>query len=544
MHSIIYDPDQHYYDAAAADRVTKFVETYCRHVKGKYGGQRIILEQWQRDFIGCIFGWKNKADGTRKHRTVYLELPRKNAKSTIGAALALYLLLKDGEIGAEVYSCAADREQAGIVHSIAKAMVEMEPALAKRCMVYKNAITHGYATYKALSAEAYTKHGLNASGIIFDELHAQPNRELYDVMTTSTGSREQPLTICITTAGFDKTSICYELHEYAEKVNSGVLTDHAFLGIIYAAPQEAAQSGDWQKPEIWAQANPGLGSIVTLAYIQGKVNQALNQPSFLNTFLRLHLNIWTASETRWIADEAWIMENPQPFETKGRVCYAGLDLASTRDIAALALVWPWEESKGLGIDVKMIFFCPEDTIRERTKNENMQYEAWVSQGHLIATPGNVTDYDLIKQVIKEQHEAAPITQLFYDMWNSSQLLGQLADEGLNVKPISQGIASISPGAKMLERMALSKAINHQNHPVLRWMNSNVMLRTDQNENIKPDKKKSTEKIDGMIAIIMAVVGWLKITLETDSQQSAYNQHGLRVLGEPGWNADEAPEESQ
>ena len=174
----------------------------------------------------------------------------------------------------------------------------------------------------------------------------------------------------------------------------------------------------------------------------------------------------------------------------------------------------------------------------------MQYQAWVDQGYLIATPGNVTDYDYIKQVIKEQHELAPITQLFYDMWNSSQLLGQLADEGLNVKPVSQGIASISPGAKMLERMALSKAINHQNNPVLRWMNSNVMLRTDQNENIKPDKKKSTEKIDGMIAIIMAVVGWLKNSLENEADQSPYNKRGLRVLGEDGWNANEAPEEPQ
>lgn len=539
---VIYNEELHYYDADAAERVVKFIQGFCRHVKGKHGGQKILLEEWQKQFVRNIFGWKNIQDGTRKHRTVYMELPRKNAKSTIGATLALYLLLKDGELGAEVYSCAADREQAGIVHNIAKAMVETEQALSKRCMVYKNAITHGYCTYKAVSAEAYTKHGLNASAIIFDELHAQPNRELWDVMTTSTGSREQPLTIAITTAGYDKTSICYELRDYAQKVNSGVVVDYTFMGVIYAAPQEAANDGGWQNPEVWALANPGLGTIVSKAYLEGKVNQAKHQPSFLNTFLRLHLNIWTGSETRWIPDEAWKLEAPQEFEKKNRVCYAALDLASTRDIAALALIWPWEETKGEGVDVKMFFFCPEDTIRERTKNENMQYEAWVNEGWLIATPGNVTDYEAIKSILFSLHTENPITQLFYDQWNSSHLLGQLAEEGMNVKPISQMAGVISPGAKLLERLALTGAVNHGNNPILRWMNSNVMLKTDHNGNIKPDKAKSTEKIDGIVALVMCMVGWLQLSIQEDKVKSIYNKRGLRVLGVEGWDEYETPDE--
>ena len=293
----------YYFDEKSADRAVQFIEKYITHCKGELAGQPFILEDWQKEkIIEPLFGWKRK-DGTRKFRTCYIEIPRKNGKSTLCAGLALYMLYADGELGAEVISAAADRQQAGIVFDIAKNQVLNNKELSKRGKVFRNSITleKKNSYYKAISADANTKHGFNCSAIIFDELHAQQNRELFDVLTTSTGARKQPLTICITTAGYDKESICYEVHDYAKKVISGSIKDESFLGVIFSADKE----DDWIKEATWIKANPAYGSIIKKDYFLQQFNKAKQIASYENTFKRLHLNIWTANESKWINQEVW-----------------------------------------------------------------------------------------------------------------------------------------------------------------------------------------------------------------------------------------------
>ncbi|HOX23422.1 MAG TPA: terminase large subunit, partial [Elusimicrobiales bacterium] len=290
------------FDAKAARKAERFFELYLTHVKGEWAGMPFKLERWQREIVRTLFGWK-RPDGTRRYRTCYIEIPRKNGKSSLCAGLALYLLMADREPSAEVYSAAADREQASIIFDIAKSMVSVSNELNLRLKVFRKAIAYNKAmsSYKVLSADAYTKHGLNAHGIIFDELHAQPNRELWDVLATSTGARTQPLTVAITTAGFDRSSICWELHEYARRIKEGVIEDDSFLPVIYAADE----GDDWRDPKTWRKANPNIGVSISEDYLKRECAKAENIPAYENTFRRLHLNQWTQQESRWLPMSAW-----------------------------------------------------------------------------------------------------------------------------------------------------------------------------------------------------------------------------------------------
>lgn len=296
--------DEFYFDEAAAQRACDFFRLKCRHSIGPFAGKPFVLEKWQSDqLVRPIFGWKRKGDGARKIRTVYLEVPRKNGKSTLAAGLANYLLFADKELGAQVYSAAADTDQASICFTEARRMVEADAQLFALAKIFKKAITvpETNSVYKVLSADAFTKHGLNAHGIIFDELHAQPNRDLWDVLVTSTGSRRQPLTIAITTAGYDRNSICWELHDYAIKVRDGIVEDTSFLPLIFAADED----DDWKSPETWKKANPNLGVSVSLDYFERECKKAQNVPAYENTFKRLHLNIWTEQDVRWMPMDLW-----------------------------------------------------------------------------------------------------------------------------------------------------------------------------------------------------------------------------------------------
>jgi len=282
-------PD-YWFDKQAADDAVWFFENCLTHIKGKWAGQPLLLAPWQGQFIRDLFGWKRK-DGTRKYRTAYVEVPRKNGKSTLCAGIALLLLFADNEPGAEIYSAAADRQQAGIVFSVAKEMLARSADLAGMANAYQSsiAVPATASSYRAISADAFTKHGLNSHGVIFDELHAQKNRELWDVLTTSTGSREQPLVVAITTAGHDKHSICWEQHDYAVKVRDGVIDDPAFLPVIFAADEEA----DWTDEKVWQQANPNLDISLSRDYLRAECKRAQEVPAYENTFRRLHLNQWT-----------------------------------------------------------------------------------------------------------------------------------------------------------------------------------------------------------------------------------------------------------
>ena len=493
-----------WFDEAAADRAVQFFERCLTHVKGELAGQPLKLDPWEKErIIRPLFGWKRK-DGTRRYRKLYVEIPRKNGKSTLCAGIALYLLHADREPGAEVYSAAADREQAAIVFDVAKQMVLQSEPLRQRSEVYRRSmvVLESASSYRVLSADAFTKHGLNASGIVVDEVHAQRNRELIDVLTTSVGSRRQPLEAYITTAGYDRKSIGFELHDYAIKVRDGIIEDPAFLPVIFAADE----NDDWTDERVWAKCNPGLGHSLKLDYLRGECAKAKSIAAYENTFKRLHLNIWTEQESRWIQLETWDACNaavPDLDELRGRRCWIGVDLSSTTDITAVVALVEDRDDPDM-FDVVPFFFVPEERIGERARRDRVPYDLWRDQGHLIATEGNVVDYDAVRAKVNELGEILQIIEIPIDRWNSTGLQTDLGGDGFTVVPFGQGFASMSSPTKELERMLLDRKLRHGGHPVLRWMASNVAVMQDPAGNLKPAKNKSTERIDGIVALIMAI----------------------------------------
>ena len=490
------------FDTAAADRAVKFFPRFLRHVKGEWAGQPFILAPWQEhEIVRPLFGWK-RPDGTRRYRVLYVEVPKKNGKSAMGSGFGLLLLFADHEAGAEVYSVAADRMQAGIVFDVAKAMVEASPELSARCKCYKRAlvIESTNSAYHVLSSDVPTKHGLNAHGIIFDELHVQPNRDLWDALHDAGAARRQPLLIALTTAGYDRNSLCWEQHEYALKVRDRVIDDPTFLPVIYAAEQD----DDWIDPETWEKANPNFGVTVQPDELAQKCKKARETPAYENTFKRLRLNLWTEQATRWLAMDAWdaCAGEIDAKALEGRECIAGLDLARTRDISALVLYFP--AADGEAAEVLPFFWVPEDDIRTRSRRDRVPYDVWVSQGFIEATPGNVTDYGWIRECVTQLAQRYQIYEVAYDRTFATQLVTELTDDGLTMVPFGQGFLSMAAPTEALERMVLGQQIAHGGNPVLRWMASNVCVTQDAAGNLKPDRAKSTEKIDGIVALIMAI----------------------------------------
>lgn len=511
----------YYFDQEAADRAISFIERFCTHTKGELAGKPFLLEDWQKDITAKIFGWKNKETDLRKYRTVFIEVPRKNGKTTYCAAVANYMLFADSERGSEVYAAAGDRSQAGIVFEIAKGMVLNNPELSSRGEVFRNSITNKSKGnfFQAISSDSKTKHGFNANCIIFDELHTQPNRDLWDTLTTSTGARRQPLTIAITTAGYDRQSICYEIYDYAKKVQSGAIEDETFLPVIFEADPE----DDITSEEVWKKANPNYGVSLRKEYMMQESKKAVDVPSYQNTFKRLMLNIWTDSQTQWITHKEWELCN-QPFDYKqleGMECWGGLDLASTRDISAFVLVF--------NVDGKIIvlphLFVPKDNAKKRSDRDGVNYMEWIRDEHIVGTEGNVADYNYIKAKINELSNKYRINGIAYDRWGASQLVLDLIDDGAKMDPFGQGFVSMSAPSKELEKMILSKEIVHDNNPVMNWMLSNTTILEDPAGNIKPSKNKSKEKIDGVVALIMAI-GEMMTGEDTTS---VYDQRDILIL---------------
>lgn len=491
-----------------------FFRGALKHVKGRqWAGQRFELLPWQaEEVIRPVF-----RENPRTIRTVYIEIPRKNGKSTLGAGIALELLFVDREPGGEIYSAAGDREQARIIFDMGRAMVESNPKLSAVSRVYKNAIEFPAcgAVWRVLSAEAYSKHGLNAHGIIFDELHVQPNRELWDVLTTSTGARVQPLTVAITTAGYDRNSICWEVHEYAARVRDGEIEDPSFLPVIYGATDE----DDWTAPETWRKANPSLGDTIQEEYLARECARAQQVPGYQNTFKRLHLNLWTAQESLWLPMERWDECNGAVDleELEGQPCYGGLDLSSTQDMTSFQLVFP-----GPPVRVVSNFWLPGHDLRERILRDSVPYDLWEREGHLILTEGNTVDQDAVKHRILQAAERFDLQEVSFDRWNSSKLVAELQEEGIEMVAFGQGFASMSAPAKEFERMVLAGELAHGGHPVLRWNATNACVKQDPAGNLKPDKSKSTGRIDGIVATIMAL-GRLIVHAEGGGG-SIYDEH--------------------
>ena len=511
------------YDQAKADRAVKFIKL-LKHTKGKWAGVPFNLQPWQeKEIIRPLFGTVNK-DGNRQYRTAYIQMARKNGKSEIAAAIALYMLFADGEMGAEVYSAAADRDQAAIVFNTGLAMIRQSKALLKRCKIIESqrriVVPKTNSFWRVLSADAFTKHGLNPHCVIFDELHAQPNRDLWDVLTTGFGAREQPMLVAITTAGYDRNSICYEQYDYAQRILKGNINDPTFYAAIWEVPPDA----DWKDEKLWRAANPGLGDFRNLDELRQMAKRAGEVPAFQNTFRRLYLDQWTEQSERWLDMDAWdASAGIVDIEAlKGLECYGGLDLASTTDIVAFVLMFPTDE----GVKILPHFFIPKDNMKERANRDRVPYDVWVREGYITATEGNVADYATIREHILRQAEIYNIKEIAYDRWNALQIVQDLEGENLTMVPMGQGFASMSAPTKEFETRVLSKTLHHGGNPVLRWMAGNVQASSDAAGNIKPDKKKSTEKIDGIVAAIMALD---RVVRHEQQAPSVYEEQGLFVL---------------
>ena len=430
----------------------------------------------------------------------------KTHNSELAAAIVLYLLYADNEPSAEVYGAACDRNQASIVFDVARQMVEMSPALMRRSKIrsagkriinYRNA---GF--YQVLSAETGTKHGLNVSGLVFDEIHAQPNRKLYDVLTKGSGdAREQPLFFIITTAGNDKNSICYELHTKALDLMQGRKKDYTFYPVVYGLEADE----DWTDEANWYKANPSLGHTIKIERVREAYQNAIENPAEENVFKQLRLNIWTSASIRWIPEQVYDKGNlPINLESlRGRMCYGGLDLSSTSDITALVLVFP-PRSDDEKYVLLPFFWLPEDTLELRCRRDHVLYDVWQKQEFIQTTEGNVIHYGFIEKFIEHLGETYNIREIAYDRWNATQMVQNLEDMGFTMVPFGQGFKDMSPPSKELFKLLMEGNIIHGGNPVLKWMAGNVVMRQDPAGNIKPDKEKSVEKIDGIVASIMAL----------------------------------------
>lgn len=518
-------PTSHY-DKKKADRAVTFIENLC-HTKGKWAGTPFWLLPWQEQLIRDIFGIV-KPDGNRQFRTAFVEICKKVGKSELAAAIALYLLYADNEPSAEVYGAAADRQQASIVFDVAKQMVEMSPALMKRSKLMgatKRIVNYGNAGYyQVLSAEVGGKHGFSVSGLVFDEIHTQPNRQLYDVLTKgSSDARQNPLHFIITTAGNDRHSIAYELHTKAVDILEGRREDPTFYPVVYGLKDDE----DWEDEANWYKVNPSLGYTVDVERLRDAYREAKQNPADEITFKWLRCNMWVSSTVAWIPDAIYMRGN-EPIDMaslEGRDCYAGLDLSSTGDITALVLIFPPRDE-----DEKFVllpyFWIPEETIPRRVKANSVPYDIWEKQGYIMSTEGNVIHYDFIEKFIMDLSEKYHILEIAVDRWNATHVIQNLEDNGLTMVPFGQGFASMSAPTKEFYRLLMEGKIIHGGHPVMRWMAGNVVVDTDPAGNIKVTKAKSKEKIDGIVAAIMALD---RAVRHEGESRSVYDTRGIILI---------------
>ena len=523
-----------FFDAQAACHAIKFFR-FLRHSKGEWAGAVVELQPWQQFRVGSVFGWMREDPETgevlRRFRTAYNEVARKNGKSTEAAGIGLYMLDADGEPGAEVYSAATRRDQARIVWDEAARMVERSSALRKRVNVLRGRgnmhILETHSKFEPLGADVDGLDGLNIHCAVIDELHAHRTREVWDVLETATGARRQPLIWAITTAGFNRDGICYELREYSVQVLKGLVQDDNWF--VYIA---TIDEGDDPFDEgCWIKANPNLGISVKLDDMRQLALKAKAVPTALNNFLTKRLNVWTQQAVRWIDLDLWA-ENAGvvPAERleeklKGIVCYGGLDLSSTTDITAWVMVFPWED--GETVEVISRFWVPEARLHDPQNRYREHYRTWARQGFLTVTPGNAVDYAFVKAQILKDAQTYQLVDLNVDrLFQAHQLATELADEGLRVAGMGQGFLSMAAPMKEFERRLLRKAIRHGNNPVLNWMAGNVSVKMDPAGNLKPDKSTSQGKIDGIVALVMALD---RLMRHNKPKTSIYETRGLTVI---------------
>ena len=509
-----------YFDRKAAQRAISFIEK-LKHTKGKWAGQRFKLEPWQQFILWNIFGWM-KADGTRRFRYVYVEIARKNGKTALSAGIGLYMLFADGEARPEVYSAATVKDQARICFSDAVEIVK-KTDLKNYLSPYRNSIVYELkgGTMKPLSSDYGTHDGLNPSCGIIDEFHAHKDSGMFDVIKSAFGARRQPLMFIITTAGFNKNGACYAYRSNVIKVLQGINEDDSLFGIIYTLDRKE----EWDNPKMWIKSNPNLGVSVFPEYLSDQVNDAKNRPEAVRNVMTKNVNLWVDAEKTWIIDDMWqkCIGTTDRESLRGCQCWGGLDLSNVSDITAFVLLFHENDH----FQLLPFFWIPEEKMLEKIRKENINYDKWVSHGYVKVTAGNVLDYDFVKADILQIVEEFDFQSTAYDRWNASQTIIDLQNEGMECSPFGQGYGSMGAPTKEFEKIVLTQKLEHFGNPVLRWMIASTVIKTDPAGNIKPDKEKSVQKIDGIVASIMALGEWM--TAQSEEDNNPYNQRGMLSL---------------
>lgn len=490
------------FDSASGDRICWFIE-HLTHVKGELAGKEIRLEPWQVFILHTVFSWKTPA-GTRRFRRVYIEVPRGNGKSSLSSGVALFCLCADREPGAEVYSFATTRDQAKIVFGDAKEMAKQNSKLrsAFNLQTLANALyvpkTNSY--FQAKSAEGSTLDGLNTHLAVIDELHAHKTRAVYDVVETSLGKRRNSLMWVITTAGFDTAGVCYEVRSFVWQVLNKEVEDESQFGIIYGLDE----GDDWTSEAALQKANPNWGVSVRPEIIKSLQSKAIARPSAANNFKTKHLNVWCSAASSWMDMVAWnSCEGGISLEDfEGCECYMGLDLGAKNDLTAKVLVFPREDESGRRIYyVFGQYYAPRAAL---LKSGNSQYDGWETLGYLRVSDGAVTDFDQIEEEILEDCQRFQVTAVAYDPWQATQLAGRLSDKDIPMVEYRNTVQNMSDPMKWLEALVQDRRIAHDGDPALAWMIGNVVAKRDFKDNIFPRKEVYENKIDGAVALIMAL----------------------------------------
>lgn len=521
------DPGGAEFDEKSAKRAIRWIESQLRHCKGERAGQLFLLEDWQRAIIGNLFGWI-RVDHTRRFREALILVGRKNGKTPLAAAIVAFMLFADGEPGAEIYSAASEYRQASLVWEHVRGFIHQNPELKERCTVYHGQaravqLKSDFSTYRVIASQAGALHGFNSSCVVVDELHALPDSELIDTLQTSTGARRQPLTVLISTSDFQREgSPCNSKVDYADRVRAGIIDDPAFLPALYMADPD----DDWTLESTWRQANPNLGVSLSLDYLKSECRRAQESPRYENVFRRLHLNQRTEQDIRWIEMARWDECAGDPIalgDYRDRECFAGLDLATSRDLTALILCFPEDDGT---LTLFPLFWIPENTARERSKKDRIPYTDWIRQGLIRATPGDVTDYSVVRRDINAlvDDDGIQIKGIALDrLFQGAQLGTELAEQdGFNVVAFGQGFLSMAAPTAAFEENVLQGRLHHGGNPILRWHASNASVEQDSAGNIKPCRKKSVEKIDGIVAAIMACA----LCAARTQKRSVYEGRGL------------------
>jgi len=516
----------YYFDEEVAGRIIDFVG-FCKHVKGQLKGRNIHLEPAQQFVLAVVFGWKHKDSGNRRFRYVYEEKARKNAKSTILAAIGLYMLFLDGEGGAEVYSAAVDKDQARIVWGVANEMIAQSPDFRKMLKTFTGSIVHTNTNsfFKPLSRDNKNKDGLNVHCALVDEYHAHPNDQILELLKGGMGSRLQPLLWVITTAGFNRNCACKRERDRVERILQGIEEDEEYFGIIYTLDE----GDDWKDPAVWKKSNPLLDVAVGQDFLESLLRDAVVRPEKENNFKVKHLNIWVDAHTRWINHETWV-KCRQDFNEEqliGRDCVAAFDLATTTDLAGYCLCFP-PVMQDEPYRFLWRFFMPEESID--TRSEDVPYREWIRKGLVRATYGNVLDYNEIEAWACRDAEKFNISEFIFDPWGAQGIINNLEAQSMNCVRFSQGMKEISPAVKHTERGILSQEVAYNGNPVMDFMISCAEIYRDSNDNVKivkPKREETSSRIDGVIMMVMAY--YRAYLLQGEQQESVYENRGMRWI---------------